>query len=61
VVKRTTLIMLGVSFSNMIFAVIYNTLSVYVSEAFSRDLREAIFQKIQEFPITTSINCGPVI
>ncbi len=49
VVKQTTLIMLGVSFLNMLLAIIYNTLSVYVSEAFARDLREAVFQKIQDF------------
>ena len=49
VVKRTTWIMLGISFSNMAFAIIYNILSVYVSEGFARDLRKAIFQKIQEF------------
>ena len=49
VVKRTTLIMLGVSFLNTLFAIGNNILSVNASEAFSRDLREGVFQKIQEF------------
>jgi ATP-binding cassette subfamily B multidrug efflux pump len=49
VVGRTTLIMLGISFLNTLFAIGNNILSVNASEAFSRDLREALFQKIQEF------------
>jgi len=49
VVKRTALIMLGISFVNTLFAIGNNIFSVSASEAFSRDLREAVFQKIQEF------------
>lgn len=48
VVRNTALLMLAVSFLNMIFAIIYNTLSVDVSESFARDLRDAIFKKVQE-------------
>jgi len=48
VVRNTALLMLVVSFLNMIFAIIYNTLSVDVSESFARDLRDGIFKKIQE-------------
>ena len=49
VVKRTALIMLGISFINTLFAIGNNIYSVNASEAFSRDLREAVFQKIQNF------------
>ena len=49
VVRRTTLLMLGISLLNTAFAVANNVLSVSASEAFSRDLREALFRKIQEF------------
>jgi ATP-binding cassette, subfamily B, multidrug efflux pump len=49
VVTNTTLIMLGISVLSTIFSIGNNTLSVYVGEAFARDLREAIFVKIQEF------------
>jgi ATP-binding cassette, subfamily B, multidrug efflux pump len=49
VVTSTTLIMLGISVLSTIFSIGNNTLSVYVGEAFARDLREAIFIKIQEF------------
>ncbi len=62
-VKQTTWIMLGVSFSNMAFAIIYNTLSVYVSEGFARDLRKAVFQKIQElsYPNLDQLRIGNLI
>jgi ATP-binding cassette, subfamily B, multidrug efflux pump len=49
VVTSTTLIMLGISVLSTIFSIGNNTLSVFVGEAFARDLREAIFIKIQEF------------
>jgi ATP-binding cassette subfamily B protein len=49
VVRSTTLLMLGISLLNSVFAVANNVLSVSASEAFSRDLREALFKKIQEF------------
>lgn len=49
VVWQTTLLMLGISLLNTLFSVVNNVLSVSASEAFSRDLREALFQKIQEF------------
>lgn len=49
VVANTTLLMLGISVLNTLFAIANNILSVYASEAFSRDLRDALFRKIQEF------------
>ena len=48
VVTSTTLIMLGISLLSTVFSIGNNTLSVQVGEAFARDLREAIFVKIQE-------------
>ncbi len=48
VVTRTTLIMLGISVLSTLFSIGNNMLSVQVAEAFARDLREAIFVKIQE-------------
>ena len=48
VVTRTTLTMLGISVLSTLFSIGNNTLSVQVGEAFARDLREAIFVKIQE-------------
>ena len=48
VITSTTLMMLGISVLSMLFAIGNNTLSVRVGEAFARDLREAIFVKIQE-------------
>jgi len=48
VVTRTTLMMLGISVLSTLFSIGNNTLSVQVGEAFARDLREAIFVKIQE-------------
>ena len=48
VITNTTLTMLGISFLSTLFSIGNNTLSVRVGEAFARDLREAIFIKIQE-------------
>lgn len=48
-VKRTALLMLGISFLNTLFAIGNNITSVNASEAASRDLREDLFKKIQEF------------
>jgi len=47
-VANTTLIMLGISVLSTLFSIGNNMLSVQVGEAFARDLREAIFVKIQE-------------
>ncbi|MDK2982096.1 MAG: ATP-binding cassette, subfamily multidrug efflux pump [Chloroflexota bacterium] len=48
-VKRTALLMLGISLLNTVFAIGNNVASVNASEAASRDLREDLFKKIQEF------------
>ena len=48
-VKRTALLMLGISFLNTLFAIGNNVASVNASEAAARDLREDLFKKIQEF------------
>ncbi len=48
VVVNTTLIMLGLSLLSALFAIGNNILSVRVGENFARDLREALFLKIQE-------------
>ncbi len=47
VVANTTLIMLGVSLLSALFAIGNNILSVRVGEGFARDLREAMFLRIQ--------------
>jgi len=47
-VANTTLLMLGISVLSTLFSIGNNMLSVQVGEAFARDLREAIFVKIQE-------------
>ena len=49
VVVQTSLIMLGISALSMVFAVGNNLLSVQVGESVARDLREALFRKIQSF------------
>jgi ATP-binding cassette subfamily B protein len=49
VVVQTSLIMLGISALSMVFAVGNNLLSVQVGEGVARDLREALFRKVQEF------------
>jgi len=49
VVISTTLIMLGISVLQTFFAVGNNILSVQVGESVARDLREALFLKIQSF------------
>ncbi|MHB0877003.1 MAG: ABC transporter ATP-binding protein [Anaerolineae bacterium] len=49
VVITTSLIMLGISLLNATAAVSNNVLSVQVGESVARDLREALFLKIQSF------------
>ena len=49
VVLHTSLIMLAISVVSTAFAVANNLLSVQVGEAVARDLREALFRKIQSF------------
>jgi ATP-binding cassette subfamily B protein len=49
VVLHTAGLMLGMSFLNTIFAIGNNYLSVQVGEGVARDLREALFIKIQNF------------
>jgi ATP-binding cassette subfamily B protein len=49
VVLNTSLLMLGVSILNTVFAIANNTLSVRIGEAFARDLRHDLFLKIQQF------------
>jgi len=49
VVIQTTLIMIGISITSALFAIGNNILSVQAGEGFARDLREALFLKIQSF------------
>jgi len=49
IILNTFLIMLGISALNFLFAVGNNNLSVRVGERTARDLREAIFLKVQSF------------
>ena len=49
VVLRTSALMLGVSFLSMTVAVLNSNSSIRVGESVARDLREAIFVKIQGF------------
>jgi ATP-binding cassette, subfamily B, multidrug efflux pump len=49
VVLRTSALMLGVSFLSMTVAVLNSNSSIRVGESVARDLREAIFIKIQRF------------
>ena len=49
VVLNTSLLMVGVSILNTIFAIANNTLSVRIGEKFARDLRHDLFLKIQQF------------
>jgi ATP-binding cassette subfamily B multidrug efflux pump len=49
VVTQTTIIMLVISAFDMLFAILNNNLSVQVGENTARDLREALFVKIQSF------------
>ena len=49
VVIKTGLLMLGISLASMCIAVGNNILSVRVGEGMARDLREALFAKIQTF------------
>jgi ATP-binding cassette subfamily B multidrug efflux pump len=46
-VIHTTLWMLGISVANTLLATWNNNLSVWVDESFTRDLREALFVKVQ--------------
>jgi len=48
-VIRTALLMLGISFASMLLAIGNNTLSVQVGESVARDLRDALFARIQTF------------
>ncbi|MCU0487132.1 MAG: ABC transporter ATP-binding protein/permease, partial [Anaerolineales bacterium] len=49
VVVQTSLVMFGISILNMILAIGNNNFSVQVGESVARDLREALFLKIQAF------------
>lgn len=49
VVRWTTLWMLGISILNTLFAIGNNVFSISSTEGFARDLREALFKKIQAF------------
>jgi ATP-binding cassette, subfamily B, multidrug efflux pump len=49
VVISTAIIMLGISLLQVLFALVNNLFSVQVGEAVARDLREALFLKIQSF------------
>ena len=49
VVVRTALLMLGISVLSAAIAVLNNILSVQVGEGVARDLRQAVFRKIQTF------------
>ena len=49
VVIQTSLIMLGISLVSTLFAVGNNITSVHVAESVGRDLRDAIFTRIQSF------------
>jgi ATP-binding cassette subfamily B protein len=48
-VIQTALLMLGITVLSTIFAILNNNLSVQVGEGYGRDLREALFTKIQTF------------
>ena len=49
VVIRTALLMLGISLVSTLFAIGNNILSIQVGESMARDLREALFTRIQTF------------
>lgn len=49
VVLRTSAVMLGVSLLSMVVAVFNSNSSIWVGEGVARDLREAIFVKVQSF------------
>ena len=49
VVVRTALLMLGISLLSALFAIGNNVLSVQVAEGVARDLRDALFRRIQSF------------
>lgn len=49
VVIQTALLMIGMSLTSLVIAIANNNLSVQVGESTARDLRDAIFTKIQTF------------
>ncbi len=49
VVANTFLLMLGISIANTLFAIGNNNYSILASESIARDLREALFLKMQSF------------
>ncbi len=49
VVLRTSLLMLAISLVSTLFAIANNVLSVQVAESLARDLRDALFTRIQTF------------
>jgi ATP-binding cassette subfamily B protein len=49
VVLQTALLMLGLSATSTLIAIGNNYLSVFVGESFARDLRDALFARIQSF------------
>ena len=63
VVISTSLVMLGISVLSTLIAIGNNITSVQVSESFGRDLRDAIFTKIQSFSYGNldRIKTGPLI
>ena len=58
VIINTTLIMLGISVLSTISAIGNNILSVRVGEGVARDLREALFLKIQSFSVFSCDQTG---
>jgi ATP-binding cassette subfamily B protein len=63
VIITTTVIMLGISVMSAVFAVGNNILSVQVGEGVARDLREALFRKIQSFSFSNldHLNTGQLM
>ncbi len=63
VVIQTSLIMLGLSLLSFLIAIGNNITSIQVSENFGRDLRDAIFTKIQSFSYGNldRMKTGPLI
>ena len=59
VVIQTSIIMLTLSALSTLFAIGNNNLSVQVGEAIARDLREALFLKIQSFSYGTWTGLRP--
>jgi len=63
VVVRTTLLMLGLAVLSTLFAIGNSLLSVRVGEAFARDVRRALFAKVQSFSFGNldRLRTGPLI